>query len=361
LRILVDAHIFDHSYQGTSTYLLGLYNAMVKIPGVEITLCAQNISGLKQHFSDPGFKFIPLRSASKWKRLLSEIPLITKTHKFDFAHFQYITPVFKHTKFITTTHDILFLDHPRYFPVSYRLVKGALFKWSAKRSDILLTVSNYSREAIIEHFKIPAEKIYITPNAIQENVNVKPVTMQEQLGSYILFVSRFEPRKNQAGLLKAVIDLKLFDRGYNLVFVGGKKEAIEKATFNMVKQYIPKEHAHKVHFLENISSEELRWLYRNAACFVYPSLAEGFGIPPLEAAIENCKVVCSNTTAMKDFGFFKYHVDPNDQIELETKLAEALEDKSYPYKEIHSKIKELYNWDTIAGNFYHALKKQVID
>ena len=112
MKILVDAHIFDHSYQGTSTYIAGLYNAMVKISGVEITLCAHDIKNLKDHFKDPNFKFIPLTSTSKWKRLSEEIPAITKQNKYDFAHFQYITPLFKHSKFITTTHDILFMDFP---------------------------------------------------------------------------------------------------------------------------------------------------------------------------------------------------------------------------------------------------------
>ncbi len=358
MKILVDAHIFDHSFQGTSTYLMGLYNAMVKIPNVEITLCAHNIEELKKHFKDPRFKFVPLQSNSKWKRLLFEIPRITKQTTYDYAHFQYITPAFKHTKFITTIHDILFLDFKHYFPASYRIVKGTLFKWSAKRSEILLTVSNYSKQAIQKHYHIAGEKIYITPNAINENIEANTNAFRKLPANYMLFVSRFEPRKNHLGLLNTFVDLKLFEKGHELVFVGGKKESIERDTFEIVEQSIPKEHKGKVHFIENVCAEELAWIYKNCSCFVYPSFAEGFGIPPLEAAMASCKVVCSNTTAMSDFTFFKYRFDPNKEREFKNILQTAMDDTNYPAKEIKAKVQEIFNWDTIALGFYNHLNQR---
>jgi glycosyltransferase involved in cell wall biosynthesis len=357
IKILVDAHIFDHSYQGTATYIKGLYNALVKNDNLEIVLCACDIDNLKTHFPDPKFKFIKLKTNSKFKRLAIEYPQIIKRGNFDFAHFQYIVPLFKSCKIINTIHDLLFLEYPQYFPWSYRFTKGILFKYSAKKSDLILTVSDYSKKSLIKYFNLKPKDVIVTPNAITNATLNKPKDINE--GNYILYVSRFEPRKNHIALLKAYLNLKLYEKGYNLVFIGSKKEKIEIEAFDNLYSSIPSKIKQFVFFFEKINDEELNYYYSQAAAFVFPSLAEGFGIPPLEAAINNCKVLCSNTTAMDDFNFFKYRFDPNDPIEFESKLDQLLSDNDYPYQEIKENIQSKYNWDIIAENYYKKLKNTI--
>lgn len=141
IRILVDAHKFDHSFQGTATYIRGLYNALVEYDDIEITLCAHDLDLLKTIFTDSRFKFIQLQSPSKLKRLAFELPKIIKENGFDYLHCQYILPLFKHCKFINTIHDLLFLHFKQYFDWKYRFINGTLFRLSALRSDVVLTVS----------------------------------------------------------------------------------------------------------------------------------------------------------------------------------------------------------------------------
>jgi glycosyltransferase involved in cell wall biosynthesis len=360
IKILVDAHKFDHSFQGTSTYISGLYNALVKNDDLEITLCAENIALLKHHFKDEKFRFVKLNSPSKFKRLAFELPEIIKNGKFDYAHFQYIVPVFKGCKFINTIHDLLFLDFKEYFPWTYRVKNKNLFLASAYRSDLVLTVSEYSKLDVVKKFKIPAEKIHVTPNA----VTPWDATLEEHLNEeileifpnpYLLYVSRFEPRKNHLSLLMAYLNLKLYEQGYDLVFVGSKKEQIEIDAFNLVLANIPVELTDRVKFRERLSVGALNDLYKNAAAFVFPSLAEGFGIPPIEAAINNCKVLCSNVTAMADFSFFKYRFDPHVQEDLETQILAILKDEDYPFESIRTQILIKYNWDSIAKDYHKIL------
>ena len=166
IKIIVDAHIFDHSFQGTATYIHGLYTALVENEQVEITLGAHDTDHLQSIFTDPRFKFVALKSDSPYKRLLFEYPSLIKEGKYDYAHFQYIVPFFKNTRFINTIHDVLFLKFKNLFPWSYRVSKGNLFRFSAKRSDIILTVSDYSRKHIAHDFKIKESSIYVTPNAV---------------------------------------------------------------------------------------------------------------------------------------------------------------------------------------------------
>jgi len=226
IKILVDAHIFDHSFQGTATYILGLYSALVEHDNFEIYLCAHDIENLKTIFINPKFKYIKLNSNSKFKRLIYELPLLIRREKFDYAHFQYVTPIVKTCKFINTIHDILFLDYTKYFPVSYIIKNYLLFKFSALRSDVILTVSDFSKKQLINKFNLTSESIVVTPNAVPIGISENVVSDRPfDLEKYILFVSRFEPRKNHIGLLNSFVRLHLHDKGYKLVFVGTKKRA----------------------------------------------------------------------------------------------------------------------------------------
>lgn len=360
IRIIVDAHVFDNYFQGTSTYLIGLYNSLVRYDDVEITLCALDIENLKRFFPDDRFRFIKLTSSSKIVRILFEYPSLIRRKRFDYCHFQYIVPpLIVNCKVINTIHDLLFIDYPEYFSVIYRLIKGTLFRHSAWRSDLILTVSEFSKCAIMKHYKVSERKITVTPNAV-DLLAVPELTRSEllhkyKIEKYILFVSRFEPRKNHIGLIDAYLKLKLFHFGYSLVFVGSKKDVIERDAYRSLVESIPELQKKYVLFLENISYGELNSLYRNADCFVYPSFAEGFGIPPLEAAVNKTKVLCSDRTAMSDFRFFKYQFNPYDGDDLRNKLMMILRDNKYPYDLIKRLISEKYNWDTVAIVYHKAL------
>jgi len=357
IKLFVDAHVFDTSYQGTTTYLKGLYNALVKDDAFEITLGAHHTEHLKTIFPDPRFRFIQLHTASKYKRLAFELPELLRRGGFDYAHFQYITPLFKKCRYINTIHDLLFMDFPEYFPFSYRFTKKYLFRFSARKSDLICTVSDYSRQALVRHFGIDAGKIFITPNAVSAYTgHYQDVKAKYKIGNYILFVSRLEPRKNHLLMLKAFVELGLYEQGYHLVFIG-RMDDVKTEAYHIYYNALPEQVKRAVINVENILYEELNSFYQQADLFVYPSVAEGFGIPPLEAAVNGCKVLCSNQTAMADFSFFgKYLFDPHNEEEFKQKILSTLSDETYPLEEIRQVVLEKYNWDLIANHFGNKLK-----
>ncbi len=172
-------------------------------------------------------------------------------------------------------------------------------------------------------------------------------------------VSTLEPRKNLVSLLQAFnaaryrAAVKRATPNLKLVVVGGrgwKYEPIIEALKPLVAR------GDVIH-LENVSSQELRVLYSHAESLVFPSHAEGFGIPPLEAAANGCKVLCSNQTAMADFDFFgKYLFDPHNEEEFKQKILGTLSDERYPFEEIRRVVLEKYSWEVIAGDFGNKLK-----
>jgi glycosyltransferase involved in cell wall biosynthesis len=226
---------------------------------------------------------------------------------------------------------------------------------AVKKSDLICTVSNYSKEMLQKHYHIPDSKLHITPNSTFLKDNVKSCTdikSKYGLSDFILFVSRIEPRKNHLLLLKAFNELKLYEENYSLVFIGS--HAIKYLEFNEYYLKLKPAVKNKIIFLDHLNDAELACFYKEASLFVFPSLAEGFGIPPLEAALNDTKVLCSNATAMKEFDFFeKYNLtfNPNNLDELKVKIRNVLKDDFYPFNKIKVEINSKYNWDLIAANF----------
>ena len=208
IKILVDGRWFDSYYSGVTTYLKGIYNAVAKDQNFAITIIGSDIVKLKKEFPS-NVSFIELQSKSKIKRLYYDIPKIITKYKFDYAHFQYICPISKRCKYIVSLHDILFLDFRGAFPLSFIIKNTLLFYLSAKRADMLLTLSEYSKQRISHYFKISNDEIHIVPCGVLECFNdssdLPDVCRKYSIKKYILFVSRLEPRKNHIALLKSFV------------------------------------------------------------------------------------------------------------------------------------------------------------
>jgi glycosyltransferase involved in cell wall biosynthesis len=360
ISILVDGRWFDSYYSGVTTHLKGLYNALARNPMFSITVVGWDMEKLKNDFPD-NVNFLELRTHSNIKRLFFDVPAIIKKNKFDFAHFQYVCPFTKKCKYIVTLHDLLFLDYKKSFPLTFIIKNTFLFYLSAKRADILITVSEYSKKSIINHFRIKEKKLHVLPNGVLEkyfNITAgKEEILSNDFNKYILYVSRLEPRKNHISLLKAFVELKLYEE-YNLIFIG--KKTIPVLELDEYLKSLQNDIRKKVLIIDNLNEQELVHMYKNASLFVYPSKSEGFGIPPLEAISAGVRTICSYTTALSDFGFFQdYFFNPDDIDELKEKIVSAMNDATYPIEEFQRIIKSKYDWYKIADNFKEILKNEL--
>lgn len=360
MRLLIDCHVFDGAFQGTRTYLEGLYVHMTHHRDIDFYFASQNLYSLKKVFGKAdNVHYVQLSSSNKWKRLIVDFPRIIRKYDIDYAHYQYITPMRKCCKEIVTLHDLLFMDMPQFFTLKYSIPKKILFKRSAKRADILLTVSEYSKKSIVRNFGIDSSRIFITYNSILSDDNVKnDINLKSKYGidKFILTVSRIEPRKNHLLLLKAYNELKLWNAGYHLVMVGSKD--LEYKDFFTYLTNLDNSVIEKIHLIQ-VPFEDLVALYKNASLFVFPSLGEGFGIPPLEALAYGTPLLCSNVTAMAEFGFPESILfNPLDLDDLKRKIMQQLahpSDLSIIRKSVFIK----YDWVKIADKFYDILTSKM--
>ena len=357
-NLLVDCHVFDGKFQGRRTYIQGLYSEMIKHQDINFFFAANDIENLEKVFGNAtNIQYIKLNCTGSIQRLAIEFPKIISDYGIDFAHFQYISPLVKRCKEIVTVHDLLFLDYPQYFPLSYRIKNKFLFERSSKRADMLLTVSEFSKEEIVKHFGIDRDKIAVTPNAvlpIEKNIDLPDIYNKVGSEKYILTVGRIEPRKNFHLLLKAFIEMGLYKDGYKLVIIGAADLNYDE--YHQYYDALTSEEKESI-VMDVATFPELVSLYKHASLFVFPSLAEGFGIPPLEAIEYGCPLLCSNATAMSEFGIpSEYLFNPKDIEELKAKIKNSFNGHRNLIN--ISTITNKFNWKRSADILY---KKIIID
>jgi len=349
INLFVDMHVLDGIPQGSVTFLAGLYSGLINDSRFQLFVGSKDRDIARDFIKSDNFIHIKYNGDSGLRRLLFTIPKILKEYRIDVAHFQYIIPLQKRCRYIVTIHDLLFLEFPEKFPLIYRIKNTFLFYLSAKRADIVTTVSEYSRNSIHHYFKMPLTGIKVTPNVFHQRIEkYEPVTELADK-RFILYVSRIEPRKNQARLIKVWKELSLYNQLIDLVLVG--VEGLKDKEFISELKLLSETQKNHFHWFTDVSNEKLFWLYQKCSLFVYPSGAEGFGIPPLEAAIFGAKVICSNTTAMNEFDFFgNFLFDPENYDEFKKAVEYGLK-SNFNHELVISSILSKYNRDKISAEF----------
>jgi glycosyltransferase involved in cell wall biosynthesis len=366
IRLFVDAHVLDQEFQGTRTFIREIYSILADKDDILLFLAAHDIENLKRNFPARGnVHFLPYKSRSSLVRLGREIPAMLKEHDIDYAHFQYITPLFKRGRYIVTIHDVIFSEYPDEFSLQYRILKKFLYKRSALMADIVTTVSEYSERSIRKFLGVgDATPIHIVPNGVgpkffapyDRQQSKEFISRKYGVEKPILYVSRIEPRKNHVFLLKAFLELELYKRGYYLALLG--HQSIPLPELDMTLEALPEEIRKFIFMSDKVGDADLMEFYRAAEVFVYPSRAEGFGIPPLEAAALQVPVICSNSSAMEQFAFFgEYHIDPYDLPLLKTKLIKILEEQpsAAVLAGLSRIVHEEFSWERAAEALYKAV------
>jgi glycosyltransferase involved in cell wall biosynthesis len=257
------------------------------------------------------------------------------------------------TPSVVTVHDVLSLSMPQYFSALIARRFGALARGAAGRASLVITGSEYTRGEIVEHLGVPPERIRVTRYGIEPRFQPRPPDpdwLAQRFGidrPYVLCVGTLEPRKNLQGVLEAFDRLHGFGGDLALVVVGGKgwktaaiDEALSRSTTHLV-------------MTGYVSDDELVRLYSAAACFVFPSFAEGFGFPVLEAMACGTPVVTSDRTSLPEVaGDAALLVDPSSAEALAAAIAGVVQspERSADLRARGLERSRAFSWDACADD-----------
>jgi glycosyltransferase involved in cell wall biosynthesis len=249
-----------------------------------------------------------------------KVPLALKREGVTLFHApHYVLPPLVRCKSVVTIHDCIHLMFPQYLP--NRIALGyarASISLAARRATRVLTVSESSKRDILRFVDTAPEKIDVIYNAYDERFGVEPreedvVRVRERYqlhDEFVLYAGNVKPHKNLARLIES-FDL-VRKRGLDqlkLVLIGD-----DISRYSALRRAVHKHQLHKyVRFLGYLPEETLAVMYRLAGVFVFPSLYEGFGLPPLEAMASGTPVVTSNLSSLPEVaGDAAVLVDPYD-------------------------------------------------
>ncbi|GEM45268.1 glycosyltransferase family 4 protein [Deinococcus cellulosilyticus] len=225
---------------------------------------------------------------------------------------------------VLTIHDLATLDHPEWFERKFALWYGFLLPRLASRVQHILTVSQHSRRQILRRFGLPEDRVTAIPLAADPRF--RPCTPAEkeayrqkkQLGRYVLAVGSLEPRKNLRLLFEAWMAWKDRPEDLELAVAGGAGKVFSSIGFPEIPP--------GVRLLGRVPDEDLPLLYAGAEVFVFPSLYEGFGLPPLEAMACGTPVITTEVTSLPEVvGEAGWYCDPHDAGSLVTALRALME------------------------------------
>ncbi|MBR3647587.1 MAG: glycosyltransferase family 4 protein [Paludibacteraceae bacterium] len=248
---------------------------------------------------------------------------------------------------ILTIHDISYVLRPRSYSLLYCLYYQFMTPLAAGRAKKILTVSEFSKDELVDKLHVPADKIGVVYNAVRPSV--KPP--RQSSTPYLLSVASLLPRKNLKRLLEAYCGMENPD--FELYLVGGILGNYADAGLN---EYVGKK---GVHFLGYVSEEKLSQLYRDAIAYINPSLYEGFGIPNVEAMNMECPLVVSDIPAFREVcGDAAIYFNPLNTKDIQDKMSRIVQDDALRKQLIAKGSEQMkqFSWEKSADEIMKIIQ-----
>lgn len=270
-------------------------------------------------------------------------------------------------KQIGVIHDLNFIHNPKDLPCRFRKYYHYFFPKYARKATHLLTVSQFSKDDIINQYSVPEEKVTVAWNGASEKFRPLSEFEQQQTRDkyvdgkpYFVFVGALHPRKNLKTLIKAFVKYKKDNRDADLLIVG---ESLFRGRNRHLLDELSEFHRN-IHFTGHLSQDELVKVTASALALVFIPYFEGFGIPLVEAMRCGTPIISGNLTSLPEVvGNAAILVDPFDVEQVAHQMARIDSDINLR-KELSQKgllRAELFNWDNTARMVWSVIERELED
>jgi glycosyltransferase involved in cell wall biosynthesis len=313
--VVIDADVLGRRRTGDETHVANLLRELATLAPSDLRLAAVT---RRPDLVPTGIEPLELPARSQILRMAYTLPRFLRRLGPALGHFQYAIPAGFGGPAVVTIHDLSFERERTMMGLRDRLIFRTVVPRAARRAVRVLTVSERTRRDIMEHYGLPEHKILVTPNGVDPAFG--PHGPKAGGSPYALWVGALQARKDPASAIEAIAlvpELRLVlagpDRG------GGRavREAVERLGLD-----------HRVDLLGYVDQERLAALYRGAACLVFPSRYEGFGLPLVEAMACGTPVVAARTGALPEVASdAALLVEPGSPFALARGIEEAIAER----------------------------------
>ena len=354
MKIGIDCRIHYYNRTGIGRYIRNLIREFPECASADLEL----VLFQSRREREPLLRDAKVRCRSvvtpahhRWERWLLAAEVAPK--RVDVLHSpDHVAPTPIGWQSVVTVLDLAFLAHPEAYDSQSLLYYSQVFRTLARAAKVI-TISDFTRREVLTRTSIPPERVVTThlavdpgyyPRADEACADVR--IRLEVPDSYFLVVGTIEERKNLERLLAAYAMLPRRDRPH-LVFAGSGGYHSDRVVDAVQEHRL----GHQVHFLGHVSDADLPMLYTGAACLLFPSRYEGFGLPILEAMACGCPVITSDCGSMAEVaGDAAVLVDPNSAEAIAAGIATILEDTALRKSLIargHARVKQ-FSWRSAA-------------
>jgi glycosyltransferase involved in cell wall biosynthesis len=315
--VVLDADVLGRQRTGDETYMAGLLRELAAAGPTDLYLAAIT---RRPDLVPDGIEPIKLPARSQTLRMAVRVPRLLRRLRPALAHFQHSLPLASPSPEVVTVHDLSFERDRSMMPLRDRLIFRTVVPHSARRAARVLAVSELTKRDLIELYGIPEEKIVVTPNGVDPAFT--PNGPHPDCEPYALFVGALQPRKDATTAIEALA--LVGDEPPRLILVGPDKGGRADAESTARQLGL----ADQVELRGHVPQDELAALYRGAACLIFPSRYEGFGLPVLEAMASGTPVVATTAGAVPEIaGGAAILVDQRDPVALAGGIERAIADR----------------------------------
>lgn len=337
MRIAIDAHSVGTGLGGNETYATNLIEALADVDSSNQYTVYVTTREARERFSNrwPNFTVRSTRPHTPLIRIPLTLSAEIRRRPVDVLHVQYTAPLLVPCPVVATIHDLAFEHLPETFKRRSWMQMRMTVRHTAKTAAHIITGSEFSRQDIIDTYKVSPSRITVTPEAAPavfapaNQAEIERVRRAYGIDDeYILAVGSIQPRKNLVRLMAAYSHLRRRSPQAKLprLVLVGKCAWLYNETLRSIDEL---ELQKSVTLTGYVPESDLPGLYSGALCFVYPSYFEGFGLPPLEAMKCGAAVIVGNKTSLPEVvGDAAVLVDPFDVSAIGSAIESVITDSS---------------------------------